>query len=108
MGTTLLCARRCINPSVDLFSSSAVLLDRRGCVLLWSSSGLPVEVPFDEALVRFFWTADRVLEVVEIEIPRHRAAAHTAPAVHGDADAEEEGEDEEGGSGAQAAAANKE
>jgi len=70
---------------------------------------LPVEVPFDEALVRFFWTADRVLEVVEIEIPRHRAAAHTAPAGHGDE--EEEEEDEEGGSGAQGAqaeAANKE
>ena len=75
--------------------------------MLWSSSGLPVEVPFDEALVRFFWTADRVLEVVEMEIPRHRAAAHTALADHGDADEEEE-EDEEGGSGAQAAMANKE
>ena len=77
--------------------------------LLWSSSGLPVEVPFDEALVRFFWTADRVLEVVEMEISphRHHAVAHTAPAGHGEADEEEE-EDQEGGSGAQAAAANKE
>ena len=59
--------------------------------------GVPVEVPFDDALVKFLWKDERVLEVFSIEIiPQGKQGLDLGLGlVHREGEEEEEGEDTE-------------